>query len=281
MEAPGSYQNKVGTKYDTHDQYMRDEVLKIRTKQKKIKPRGKKDTKKDEDQPEDEPLEEETKNVEEEDASNLIDFGDDENGLQDDKPKSSMIHTKSNNLLDDEDELQQEDDDDLLGDLMGTKDAGKKQNNLIDTEANGSGLDYLSDAFGPSPTIQPKSPSLPQLNIRQVADLDPNNFQQKWMSVNAFPLIQRKVNISMGVNIQNMSDLLASRHIYCIASGNVNEFLKLYLYSQANDGGVFLMELLLNTNSGDMQITMKSDRNDLAEVYVRYVTHSLSPILLN
>jgi hypothetical protein len=66
-----------------------------------------------------------------------------------------------------------------------------------------------------------------------------------------------------------------------MANGQVNEFWKIYLYSQTEDSsGVFLMELLMSTKSGDIQATLKSDKNDLVEMYVEYLTSALSPILL-
>ena len=65
-----------------------------------------------------------------------------------------------------------------------------------------------------------------------------------------------------------------------MASGQVNEFIKLYLYSQATDNGVFLLEFLLNTTTFDIMITFKTDRNDLAEMYCNYLISSLRPILL-
>jgi hypothetical protein len=65
-----------------------------------------------------------------------------------------------------------------------------------------------------------------------------------------------------------------------MANGQVNEILKLYLYSQTSDSGVFLMEMLLNTKTGDMQITLKSDRTDDVELFVQHLIGTLSPILV-
>jgi hypothetical protein len=65
-----------------------------------------------------------------------------------------------------------------------------------------------------------------------------------------------------------------------MANGQVNEILKLYLYSQNSDSGVFLMEILLNTKTGDMQITLKSDRTDDVELFVQHLIGTLSPILV-
>ncbi len=60
-----------------------------------------------------------------------------------------------------------------------------------------------------------------------------------------------------------------------MASGQANEFMKLYLYAQPNDGGVFLMEFTLNVNTNGFQITMKSDRKDIADSFATYVLNSL------
>lgn len=60
-----------------------------------------------------------------------------------------------------------------------------------------------------------------------------------------------------------------------MASGQANEFIKLYLYSQPNDGGVFLMEFILNVNNNGFQITMKSDRKDIADQFAIYMLNSL------
>lgn len=66
-----------------------------------------------------------------------------------------------------------------------------------------------------------------------------------------------------------------------MASGQVNEYIKLYLYSQTTDPGAFLLELLYNTISGEISITFKTDRNDLADIYGNYLLSSLGPILIN
>lgn len=65
-----------------------------------------------------------------------------------------------------------------------------------------------------------------------------------------------------------------------MASGQVNEYIKLYLYSQASDSGAFLMEFMLNTISMDISITFKTDRTDLAELYGNYLLSTLSPIII-
>lgn len=65
-----------------------------------------------------------------------------------------------------------------------------------------------------------------------------------------------------------------------MANGQVNEFIKLYLYSQTSDSGVFLLEMLLNTKTGDMQLTLKSDRTESAELFVQHLIGTLSPILV-
>jgi len=41
------------------------------------------------------------------------------------------------------------------------------------------------------------------------------------------------------------------------------------------------MEFLLNTNTSDLHVTMKADRNELAESFVNYFTFVLRPILLS
>ena len=60
-----------------------------------------------------------------------------------------------------------------------------------------------------------------------------------------------------------------------MANGQVDQSIKLYLYSQQVDNGVFLMEFLLNTSNNDIQITLKSDRADIAEAYAVYILSSL------
>jgi len=65
-----------------------------------------------------------------------------------------------------------------------------------------------------------------------------------------------------------------------MASGQVNEFIKLYLYSQASDEGVFLIELLLNTITSDTSMTLKTDRTDLADLFGNHLLMTLNPILI-
>lgn len=198
------YENNFTTKHETHDLYFREDVLKIKTKAIKVRPRSppKKNYKEDaHEDPTEDLLHEESKKEEEDDA-NLIDFG--EEPVVENRNKPSMIHTPSNNLLDDESEEQQ--DDDPLGDLIDSRPSNKDQDNLLDLNGDGDGFTDLSDAFsGVSvPKPQPQQPAAPQISLKPTPDLDPNSFQQKWVTLSPYPVIQRKANSAVAPNLQGI-----------------------------------------------------------------------------
>jgi hypothetical protein len=278
VDADKIFENNFTTSYTTHDEYLREEVLKIKSKQVK-KPQKKKTATADEDQ--DEPQEDLIEQAQDdEDAEQLIDFGE-EPSPQPVKKQESEHYMPSDNLLDGDDdpfaeesmpketfsESKQNDDGDLLdmGPSTATSQPTKK-------DTSGDMID-LSEAFGsssPAPQM-PTQPTQPKLELKSEADLDPNAFQQKWMSLQAYPNITRKLNAPSAPTLQMLCDRFSQNKVFCMASGNVNNFLKLYLYSQPTDGGVFLMEFMLNTQTLDYQITMKSDRNDIADAYGHFI----------
>ena len=273
MKLPVFSENSTNNKYETHDEYFREEVLKIKKKALKVKARGgdnKEPTKNDKEQ--EDLLQEENKIIDEPDDSNLIDF-------EEEKPE-----TKSTKVTENEDDifnLDSKNNEDLLGGFSESKPEPTKTKEPSKPE---SILD-LEDAFsGPGlitpPSTPPQIASTPSLNLKQVADLDPNAFQQKWMTLTTFPTIQRKVNASKAPSMQGLWDILSSKFIYWMANGQVNEFLKMYLYSQQTDKGLFLIELLINISSWDLSLTLKTDRGDIAENYALYVLSALGPILI-
>ena len=68
---------------------------------------------------------------------------------------------------------------------------------MLDLDNNPSndsnGFDDLGDMFGFSNQVVPPPPvpTGPVLSLKQTSDMDPNSFQQKWMSLGAYPLIQK------------------------------------------------------------------------------------------
>jgi hypothetical protein len=194
---------------------LKEEVLKIRSKGKKVK--AKTDPKKDkikEDAGEDEEVEE----SKDEDASNLIDFGEEEEVKHQKKEQNiGQSATAFSNLLDDEEEVRQSSDplDHFAEEVKEEKNDG---GDLIDMYApnDGAGLVDLSDAFsGNSPMSAPKQEQpKPQLNLSQTPNLDPQSFQSKWVGLAAFPVIQRKSNLSLCPNVQSLVNSLASQNIF-------------------------------------------------------------------
>ncbi len=78
-------------------------------------------------------------------------------------------------------------------------------------------IDDLSDAFGGNgmgAASTPQAPPKPQLSLKTTADLDPTSFQQKWMNIEAFPVINRSINASSAPPIQSLLDAFSARHIF-------------------------------------------------------------------
>lgn len=201
-------------KYDSHDKYLREEVLKIKKKEIKVKQRGGKEPKKDSQPLNDEPVEEE-KVVAESDDNNLIDFGEDF-GLETNSTTKPAQHSDDLFDLDDQKE------DDPLGSLIDDS-PPVKQTKKPEPES----IIDLEDAFSGPGLITPPSPpvvSSSGMNLKQTADLDQLAYQSKWMTLGAFPAITRKVNATKVTTIQAIWDMLSAKFIFCMASGQVNEY---------------------------------------------------------
>jgi len=210
-EGSDFYKDTFSTEHATHDDYMREEVLKIKSKGKKIKPRGeaKKESKTEEETQE---VTEDTK--EDEDGLNLIDFGEDEPAPMPRKePSVGQTASAFSNLLGDDEDVKTDDPMDAFKEVKPSE--SNSPGNLLemDTPNDGAGLIDLSDAFGgspPSPQIQPQGP---QLRLSNVANLDPNSFQKKWMGLSNFPQVNRKANMSLVQSLQAIIDMLAKNNI--------------------------------------------------------------------
>ena len=271
-------EKNLASRYATHDEYFWEEVLKIKTKSKikakyvkKSKTTENKDTVKKEEGVEN-LIEEDNNEENDEDDGDLIDFGDEDVSPPKQKEEPVKNFAPSENLLENEDDPfgnllaeEKKESNDGSGDLLGMDHEQKKTEDIND----------LVNVFSSSPEVV-QDPPKPQLNLKTIADLDPNNFQQKWMALQAFPLINRKLNVPSPPSIQDLSNLFASKYIFCMASGQVDQTMKLYLYGQQVDNGIFLMEFLLNTTTNDVQITLKSDRSDLVEEFGRSICAIIS-----
>ena len=213
------YESDHKTKHSTHDEYFKEDVLKIKSKYKKKKPSEQEPEAAKDEQDAKEPAADVV------DDTDLLDFGETPAApVEAKKPK--VKHDKEPiNLL----ENDTSPDEDPLDDLIGSGPAPvETSNNLLDTDdtpaTNATGhqnaLDSaLDDVFGTSSTPTPAPAPVPQptgpvLNLKTTSDMDPNIFQQKWMSLGAFPVIQKQANAATNPNLQGLVELLKSHHIY-------------------------------------------------------------------
>jgi AP-4 complex subunit beta-1 len=213
------YENSYTTKHATHDEYFRVDVLKIKTKRNegKHKTRTKEKVDKEEDEQVEDLFDVDKEEDKEEDGDNLIDFGEEQSPAQ--KESSAPTYMASDNLLGNDEPLGANND--TLGglyeesygsskeadDLLGLSD--DKPRKKVDND-----MDDLSDVFGGSAMPSKPEPQKPALSLRTVADLDPASFQQKWMSVESFPVINRTINSTSVPPIQTLLDTFSARHIF-------------------------------------------------------------------
>jgi AP-4 complex subunit beta-1 len=211
-EVTDFYENEYMTKYSTHDEYFKEDVLKIKSKYK-----VKKKVVESESGPTEQPdLIEEKKDAEdaEDDDIDLLDFGDAPSKSESKKQSKAKTDKSPINLL----ENDTTPDEDPLGSLIGDDPSPHNNDDLIPVDNNASnGLDDLDDVFGLSssaPAPVPQQPVGPQLNLKSTSDMDPNLFQQKWMGLSAFPAILKQANQASNPTLQSLLAMLQAQNVF-------------------------------------------------------------------
>lgn len=179
------YENSFSTKYLSHDEYFKADVLKIKSK---FKAKKKAEDAEGEERKQLPDLVEESKDVDDAEEFNLLEFG--EEAKQESPTKAKSKPTKSGINLLENDTTPEED---PLGSLIDNSPT-KHNNDLIPMDDDNNGFEDLGGAFsysGAQTPPQAPKPAAPKLSLKQTSDMDPNAFQQKWMSLPPFPAIQK------------------------------------------------------------------------------------------
>ena len=192
------YEDERTTKHYTHDEYFKEDVLKIKSKF-KVKKKAD-DNEPTKDQPD--LIEEKKAVIDDTDDFNLLDFGNDTPKEEKPSPPKSKPAKKAINLL----ENDTMPDEDPLGSLIDDNPVQTTNTDLLPPADDVShGFEDLSNAFGftstPTPVAPPEPPK-PQLSLKQTSDMDPNAFQQKWMMLPNYPPVQNKANPNANPNLQ-------------------------------------------------------------------------------
>jgi len=76
-----------------------------------------------------------------------------------------------------------------------------------------------------------------------------------------------------------MEPLLQQAQILIMASGNLTNAMKYFLYAQDVKGAYFLIESLTELNSGNCKLTIKAENPNDIPVFIDYMKAALNPIL--
>jgi len=170
----------------THDEYFKSDVLKIKSK---FKAKKKTEEAEGAEKIQSPDLVEESKEiVDDTEEFNLLEFGEEIKQESPTKIKSKPVKSGINLLENDTTP-----EEDPLGSLI--DDIPPQHNNdLIPMDDDNNGFEDLGSAFS-IPNSQtsslPSKPQVPKLSLKQTSDMDPNAFQQKWMSLHPYPAIQK------------------------------------------------------------------------------------------
>jgi len=125
---------------------------------------------------------------------------------------------------------------DLLGDFMG-------------------GLDVSSS----SPTSStPTSTSAPSLHLLPNQTLDRATYSQKWSSLPVSGAVEVTIR-SRPIQAQRIEQCLTTCNLITFASGTVGNMIKLFLFGRDESGSLYLIEMNIDTVSGDSVAKIKTD----------------------
>eukprot|EP00026_Physarum_polycephalum_P003187 Phypoly_transcript_03197.p1 GENE.Phypoly_transcript_03197~~Phypoly_transcript_03197.p1 ORF type:complete len:776 (+),score=144.14 Phypoly_transcript_03197:101-2428(+) len=108
-------------------------------------------------------------------------------------------------------------------------------------------------------TEEVEEPQVEQVVIKlaPLPSWDPASFQDKWDSLDVSDTLQ--LQLKRAPNARNVEELMGQHSVMSLASGTVNNVLKLYLYALEETSGEFiLMELLVDLSSARLTISFKS-----------------------
>jgi len=125
---------------------------------------------------------------------------------------------------------------------------------------------------------EPETTSQPQLQLATPATLDAKAFQSKWQKLQAqtFSLTLNEPGVGVA---KAMEPLLQQQQILIMASGNLTNAMKYFLYAQDAKGAYFLIESLTDLSTGNCKLTIKADNSDDIPLFIDLLKFTLSPIL--
>jgi len=111
----------------------------------------------------------------------------------------------------------------------------------------------------PAGKVSSPGPSHPALNLNPQPIMDGATFQAKWGSVPLAGTLEL-VLFNPKLDPAIVESSLAVRSIMTVASGTVENIIKLYLYAQnADTGDFFFIEIVIDSNTGRLTCTVKVD----------------------
>jgi len=131
----------------------------------------------------------------------------------------------------------------------------------------------------PEPETEPEqTPSQPQMSLTTPQPLDAKAFQGKWQKLQAQTFTFQLNEPGIG-SAKAMEPLLQQAQILIMASGNLTNAMKYFLYAQDAKGAYFLIESLTDLSTGNCKLTIKAENSTDIPNFIDYMKFSLNAIL--
>jgi len=115
------------------------------------------------------------------------------------------------------------------------------------------------------------------LNLSTNISLEQNEYQAMWKNVQT-AASKTKLLSTTDIDLDEFVKYLESKGIMCMAFGNVNNKIKLFLYSQDNGSSYFLTEVQIDVLTKQMSYNLKAQNQEKAKGYEDYYLDSFSPL---
>jgi len=141
-----------------------------------------------------------------------------------------------------------------------------------DQSANGNIGQQVLDVFGGSPSIV-----ITKNDIAAEADIDPDYFQNQWGTLpDAAKLTRVLSNLKPNVTEKEIEDMFHTMNVFCIASGEQDNEMKFFFYGKYLQTGSFVfMELNINKSNSELNLIIKTETEDIAPWFTKYIENCL------
>jgi len=114
------------------------------------------------------------------------------------------------------------------------------------------------------------------LNLTMNPSLEQNEYQAMWKNIQTS--MKKTITLSTAdIELDEFVKYMESKGIMCMAFGNVNNIIKLFLYSQEN-ASYFLTEVQIEVLTRNMTYNLKAQNSDKSKNYEDFLLGVFSPL---